>query len=221
MEKSKEERQKRIAKILTTVFNSSRLYVEVKPYEVEMLMNAREIEKQRSKAIMEKVREVLVEANYECERKMLVGSSSKNGVILSARVKSLVSAMYNLHATKNGEPQDLNDMLGLMIICEDDPTCYKIRELLLKAFKSEKYFIIKDKDLIANPKPNGYQSIHLHVDNGENIVFEVQIKSFKMFAYSQTGDCSHDERYKARLNSNKLNEEESIIYDSLREVDWL
>jgi len=210
---------KKAAEILTKVFTASRLDAEVTPEMVELLIREQELEKERSPRIMNKIKDFLQEDGYECSRDKIVNGSSEKEVILSGRIKTIVSAMYNLLAPKNGNYQDLNDMIGMMIICEDKKTCYDIYNLIMKKFKETGDTVILEKDMINEPKKNGYQSIHVHVVDSEGIIFEVQIKSYKMFAFSQTGDCKH-ELYKKRLYTSSLSEEEWLIFDSLREEHW-
>lgn len=211
---------KKAAEILTKVFNASRLETEVTEDMVKLLIDEREKEKARSGVILANIKRYLLESGYECDRKAILDSSESKEVIISGRIKTIVSAMYNLLATKNGHHQDINDMIGIMLICEDKQTCYDLFELLLEKMKANNATIISVKDMIANPKKNGYQSIHVHVEDKTGIVFELQIKSYKMFAFSQTGDCKH-ELYKKKLETSMLKEDEWIIFDSLREEHWI
>ena len=53
------------------------------------------------------------------------------------------------------------------------------------------------KDYVANPKPSGYQSIHLslrHIQQGLNL--EVQIRSRNMHNFAEYGPAAH-KNYKA------------------------
>lgn len=207
------------ARVLTKVFQASRLHEVVTPEMVELIMEERDREIKRGSQIIEKIKEFLIEANYECDRKKILDDSDKKEVIISGRVKTVDSAIYNLLAPKNGKPQNLNDMLGLMIICEDKMTCYDIRNLLIEKLTEINDVIISEKDMIKNPKPNGYQSLHMHVSTTDGIVFEIQIKSNKMFAFSQTGDCKHA-LYKKHLDASCLDRYESMLFNALREEHW-
>jgi len=168
---------------------------------------------------MSRIKEILIEEGFECNQENFLISSNPKEVILTGRIKTVTSSLYNLLAMKNGKSQDLNDMIGIMVICEDKETCYQIKDLLIKKLELDGDKIIKYKDLIDKPKPNGYQSIHLNVDDTKEFIFEIQIKSYKMFAYSQTGERRH-KKYKSDLVDTGLDEEGSIVYHSLREEFW-
>lgn len=75
-------------------------------------------------------------------------------------------------------------------------------------------------DYIANPKENGYRSLHTAVVGPEGKVLEVQIRTFKMHEEAELGVCAHW-RYKGADSTNKLAStyEEKIAW--LRQVlDW-
>jgi len=167
------------ARILTKVFNASRLETEVSPDMVELLISERELEKERSSAVIEKIKQILTDAHFESERENVLVHSSGHEVILSGRIKTVVSAMYNLLATKNGEHQNLNDMLGLMIICEDVKTCYELRDLLSDKLVEIGDTIISEKDMILTGiisptcKPISFTSLNFVVANA--FVFDLPI----------------------------------------------
>ncbi len=52
----------------------------------------------------------------------------------------------------------LNDIAGIRVICSFPEDIYAIAEMLIKQDDIE---LISKKDYIANPKPNGYRSLHL------------------------------------------------------------
>ncbi|QEM81416.1 GTP diphosphokinase [Halomonas binhaiensis] len=74
-------------------------------------------------------------------------------------------------------------------------------------------------DYIANPKKNGYQSLHTAVFGPENKVLEIQIRTFEMHEEAELGVCAHW-RYKGHDTSAKsASYEEKIAW--LRQVlEW-
>ena len=84
---------------------------------------------------------------------------------IQSRLKSLVSIEKKLN--KMGEDtsfqsarENLTDIAGIRVICSYKKDVYQVVEILKKRFG---YIIIKEKDYIANPKPNGFSSYHLIV----------------------------------------------------------
>lgn len=82
---------------------------------------------------------------------------------IQSRLKSLMSIEKKL--TKMGEDtsfqsarENLTDIAGIRVVCSYKKDVYQVIEILKKRFG---YIIIKEKDYIANPKPNGYSSYHL------------------------------------------------------------
>ena len=73
-------------------------------------------------------------------------------------------------------------------------------------------------DYIANPKDNGYRSLHTAVIGPEGKVLEVQIRSFAMHEEAEFGVCAHW-RYKGSDNQGGNSYEDKIAW--LRQVlDW-
>ncbi|MCL1904296.1 MAG: TGS domain-containing protein, partial [Oscillospiraceae bacterium] len=74
------------------------------------------------------------------------------------------------------------------------------------------------KDYIANPKINGYQSLHTVVLGKEGQAFEVQIRTHEMHTTARFGVAAHW-KYKTGLNSNKLESKFGFIRNLL-EQQW-
>lgn len=78
----------------------------------------------------------------------------------------------------------IKDIAGLRITCSFVSDIYRISEMLRS---QSDLTIVESKDYIQNPKPNGYQSLHLIVevpvymsDRQENVCVEVQIRTIAM-----------------------------------------
>lgn len=106
-----------------------------------------------------------------------------------SRIKSLESIMSKLY--RKGIDVDLSniknkirDIAGMRITCSFISDIYMISDMLQNQSDLK---IIEVKDYIKNPKPNGYQSLHLLIevpvfmsDRQEQVCVEVQIRTIAM-----------------------------------------
>ncbi|USN53285.1 MAG: bifunctional (p)ppGpp synthetase/guanosine-3',5'-bis(diphosphate) 3'-pyrophosphohydrolase [Candidatus Nomurabacteria bacterium] len=105
------------------------------------------------------------------------------------RKKHLYSLWKKLQRPElNGDIHQINDLIALRIIVKDVPSCYmalgKIHELW-KPIKG------KIKDYIAQPKPNGYQSLHTTVFGPHGRIIEIQIRDTVMHEFAEYGIAAH------------------------------
>ncbi|XP_052174165.1 probable GTP diphosphokinase CRSH, chloroplastic [Diospyros lotus] len=122
-------------------------------------------------------------------------------ISVKGRYKSRYSTMKKL--LKDGrKPEEVNDILGLRIILH--PTsgenmsevgkkaCYRTREIIQSLWKE---IPKRSKDYIAQPKANGYQSLHMAVDVSDNgrsrPLMEIQIRTIEMDMLASGGMASH------------------------------
>jgi putative GTP pyrophosphokinase len=80
--------------------------------------------------------------------------------------------------------EQISDIAGIRITCSFVADTYVIRDMLLR---QDDITVIAVKDYIANPKPNGYQSLHLIIevpvfmsDRVESVRVEIQIRTVAM-----------------------------------------
>lgn len=80
--------------------------------------------------------------------------------------------------------ENIRDIAGIRITCSYISDIYKIAEMLQN---QKDIKIIERKDYIQNPKPNGYQSLHLIIqipifmsDREEHVYVEIQIRTIAM-----------------------------------------
>ena len=99
--------------------------------------------------------------------------------------------------------------LGMRIICNYIDDVYQVANML-KNFKDLK--VIREKDYIKNPKPNGYRSYHiifelsLEVEEDCRPVFvEIQIRTIAMEFWSS---LEHEMKYKRNVKNQQLIVEE-------------
>lgn len=108
---------------------------------------------------------------------------------LSARIKSPESIAKKLRhqgraVTVENIVRYINDVAGIRIICSFTSDIYVISELIRKQSDVK---VLKIKDYIANPKPNGYTSYHMIVsvpiflsDMTIDTKVEIQIRTIAM-----------------------------------------
>jgi len=132
-----------------------------------------------------------------------------DGISVSGRYKSRYSTMKKL--LKDGrKPEDVNDILGLRVILEPtsgenmsevgEKACYRTRDVIRSLWKEMPN---RSKDYIAQPKPNGYRSLHMAVDVSDEgrtrPPMEIQIRTTEMDMLAAGGVASHS-LYKGGLS---------------------
>jgi GTP diphosphokinase / guanosine-3',5'-bis(diphosphate) 3'-diphosphatase len=93
---------------------------------------------------------------------------------------------------------EINDLLGVRIIVKTDDDCYLVQEIIhelwspdIKAYGGE-----RGRDWIANPKENGYQSLHTTIIFEEYRTVEIQIRTHEMHEKAEFGAAAEHWRYK-------------------------
>ncbi len=87
----------------------------------------------------------------------------------------------------------IHDIVAFRIIVRDEQSCY----LALKAVHEQfEPLLLRFKDYIAEPKENGYRSLHTCIKSPDGLVFEIQIRTFAMHLQAEGGEAAHW-RYKA------------------------
>lgn len=83
--------------------------------------------------------------------------------------------------------------IRFIIDCEEDRTvehalCWKVFSYVTEEYESDTKRL---RDWISNPKPNGYESLHITVKNKEGSFLEVQIRTKRMDDMAESGLASH------------------------------
>jgi guanosine-3',5'-bis(diphosphate) 3'-pyrophosphohydrolase len=107
---------------------------------------------------------------------------------ISGRRKSWYS-MWTKLKKKGAESSDLSDFLGLRIVVDSDEGeakaiehCYTVADIVSQCFTTE---ADRDKDYIMNPKPNGYQSLHMTATDYNGVRLEFQVRTKAMHEMSE------------------------------------
>ncbi|MCH5172041.1 MAG: bifunctional (p)ppGpp synthetase/guanosine-3',5'-bis(diphosphate) 3'-pyrophosphohydrolase [Erysipelotrichales bacterium] len=124
---------------------------------------------------------------------------------ISSRYKSVYSVYRKMYF--KGRPfEQIYDIMAIRIITETEINCYEILGFIHQMYKP---LLGRFKDYIAMPKPNMYQSLHTTILTGENLWFEVQIRTKEMDEVAEEGIAAHW-RYKEGKNYNAKTEQKEI-----------
>ncbi len=145
------------------------------------------------------------------------------------RLKDPCSALKKI-LRKTIALKELTDLIAFRIIVDKKEDCYKVLDIIYNIYSVN---VEKSKNYIANPKDNGYRSLHVIVVVGiyeRNI--EIQIRSRKMHNTAESGTANHDEYKKMqevrlrkllskeKLNTVGINTEINNAYNIFSQFNW-
>lgn len=115
----------------------------------------------------------------------------------------------------------LFDIAGVRVICSFEEDIYKLMELLLR---QDDIRLVRKKDYIGRPKPNGYRSLHLILEipifqaaGPKKMKVEVQFRTIAMDFWAS---LDHKLRYKKNIsNSEEIAEELRECADQIAMLD--
>lgn len=119
-------------------------------------------------------------------RKEVAGSGIKI-INIHGRTKRLYS-LYRKLLKYDRDIARIYDIITIRIIVENVPDCYAMLGLIHQRWRPLKGRI---KDYIANPKPNGYQSLHTTIFSEKGEIIELQIRTKQMHEEAEFGVAAH------------------------------
>lgn len=148
---------------------------------------------------------------------------------ITSRLKRTSSIVDKLMRKNNGftienVESNINDIAGVRVICPYIDDIYSISESFLR---QDDIVLVKRKDYIENPKPNGYRSLHLIVkvpvffaDRTKEMTVEIQIRTIAMDFWAS---LEHQMKYKHEIPNQeeiigRLKKCADIISDTDREM---
>ncbi len=143
------------------------------------------------------------------------------------RLKSPLSIIEKLErsglpVTVKSIEENLHDVAGIRVICSYPSDIYMLAE---KLCGQDDIRLVCKKDYIANPKPNGYRSLHLIVEipiflSNEKKYMPVEVQ-FRTIAMDFSASLEHKIRYKKDLTNEALEiaEELKVCADDISLID--
>ena len=128
---------------------------------------------------------------------------------VKSRLKSIESILEkldnrNMPFTLNSIEENLNDIAGVRLVCSFVSDVNMLAQALLKQDDIE---LVAIKDYIANPKPNGYRSLHLIVTVPIFLVHEKRIMKVEIqlrtIAMDSWAALEHQLKYKKNVHFTK------------------
>jgi GTP diphosphokinase / guanosine-3',5'-bis(diphosphate) 3'-diphosphatase len=107
------------------------------------------------------------------------------------RIEGRIKRLYSIHLKLKRQKVAVDkvyDLAAVRIITRDLRDCYYALGVMHKYWRP---FQDRIKDFIANPRENGYQSLHTSVIGDEGHHFEVQIRTEEMHRIAEEGIAAH------------------------------
>ncbi len=110
-----------------------------------------------------------------------------NDADVSGRPKHLWSIWKKMQK-RNKPYEEIFDLLAIRVLVDSIPDCYHALGVIHEKWKPVQERI---KDYIAQPKSNGYQSLHTTVFGPSRQLFEIQIRTREMHQTADYGIAAH------------------------------
>lgn len=124
--------------------------------------------------------------------------------------------------TMEGIMEYLTDVAGVRVICSFPDDIYRLAQLLTM---QDDIVLLREKDYIKNPKPNGYRSLHLIVSvpiflshGKKNMKVEVQFRTIAMDFWAS---LEHKLKYKRDVDdADEIVGQLKVCADSIETLDY-
>ena len=114
---------------------------------------------------------------------------------LKVRTKAAYS-IYKKMQVQKVPFEGVYDVFAIRFIIDCDPEdhalekelCWRVYSYVTEEYEADTSRL---RDWITNPKPNGYESLHITVKNAQGAYLEVQIRTKRMDAEAENGQAAH------------------------------
>lgn len=134
---------------------------------------------------------------------------------VKGRVKHIYSIWRKMHR-KNLPFSQVYDIRAVRILVDNVSDCYRVLGLVQNLWRQIPSAF---DDYIANPKPNGYRSLHAAVIGPEGKVVEIQIRTHAMHEEAELGVAAHW-RYKGSDEEGRSQSYEEKIAWLRQVLEW-
>ena len=140
---------------------------------------------------------------------------------INYRQKHLLSLWRKLERPGiNWDFGKIYDIIAMRILVDSIEECYASLGAVHKLYKPVPFLGVSD--FIAQPKPNGYQSIHTKVFSKGGRIVEVQIRTHKMHEEAEYGVAAHWAYSELKKNASKDDESiEAGVSVSKNKLYWV
>jgi GTP pyrophosphokinase len=139
---------------------------------------------------------------------------------IDAEITSRTKSVYSIHQKmikKKISFEDIYDIFAVRFVFDSPPEeekiiCWRIHTIITELYKTNQ---LRERNFITNPKPNGYQSLHLTAMSKTGKWVEVQIRSKRMNEISEKGLAAH---YKYKEENRSPQEYENRVEEWLAKI---
>ena len=147
---------------------------------------------------------------------------------IEAEVTSRTKSIYSIHQKmirKKINFEDIYDIFAVRFVFDSPPEeekniCWRIHTIITGLYQTNHF---RERNFITNPKPNGYQSLHITAMSKSGKWVEVQIRSKRMDEIAEKGFAAHfkykEENKNPQEYENRVEEWLSKIRNMLQSED--
>ncbi|MCL2168202.1 MAG: RelA/SpoT family protein [Lentimicrobiaceae bacterium] len=115
---------------------------------------------------------------------------------IDAEVTNRTKSVYSIHqkmVRKKINFEDIYDIFAVRFVFDSPPEeekniCWRIHTIITELYKTNH---LRERNFLTNPKPNGYQSLHITAMSKTGKWVEVQIRSKRMDEIAEKGLAAH------------------------------
>jgi len=152
------------------------------PVEYNKIQHALETTARKRNTLIEDFTKPIIEKLKEAE--------------IEAEVTSRTKSIYSIHQKmirKKINFDDIYDIFAVRFVFDSPPEeekniCWRIHTIITELYKTNQ---LRERNLITNPKSNGYQSLHITAMSKTGKWVEVQIRSQRMDEIAEKGLAAH------------------------------